>query len=86
MGTAEFICLTICITVGVIVLICVVGKSCRQCRRLSYEEKMENMKWLHKKLWEEERAKILNKKAWFEEELGKIRKEQEELKDKIELL
>lgn len=83
MGTVECICLMICITIGFIVLICEVGKCCRQCRQLKHEKEMEDVKWNKKKEWEEERAKILNKKDWFEVELEKIRKEQEELKKKI---
>ena len=86
METAELICLMICITVGVIVLFCLIEKGCRQSRRLQHEKEMENTKWAQKMLWEDKRAEILKKKDWFEVELEKIRKEQEELNKKIELL
>jgi len=86
METAELICLMICITVGVIVLSYLIGKDRRQSKRLKHEKEMENTKWAQKMLWEDKRAEILKKKDWFEVELEKIRKEQEELNKKIELL
>lgn len=78
--------LIVCLTIIVIVLICVIGKCCLQCGRLKHEEKMESMKWEQKKSWEDKRAAILADKAWFEVKLNEIKKEQEELKKKIELL
>lgn len=62
MGTVEWNCLMICITIIVVVLICVVGKCCRQCRQLKHEKEMESMKWAQKMLWEDKRTEILNKK------------------------
>jgi predicted Holliday junction resolvase-like endonuclease len=78
--------LIVCLTIIVIVLICVIGKCCLQCGRLKHEEKMESMKWEQKKSWEDKRAAILADKAWFEEKLNEIKEEQEKLKKKIELL
>lgn len=78
--------LIVCLTIIVIVFICVIGKCCLQCGQLKHEEKMESMKWAQKMLCEERRAAILADKAWFEEKLNEIKKEQEELKKKIELL
>lgn len=82
MGMVECICGTII----AVVLICVCGKSCRLKKRLAHEEAMERMKWEQKKSWEEKRAAILTDKAWFEEKLNEIKKEQVELKKRIELL
>ena len=78
--------LIVCVTIIVIVLICVIGKCCRQCRRLKHEEDMEQIKWAQKMLLEEKKAAILADKKWYEEKLNEIKKEIEDLKKKIELL
>lgn len=82
MGMVECICGTII----VVVLICVIGKCCLQGCRLSHEKEMESRRWSQKMLWEEKKGAILADKTWYEEKLNEIKKEQEELKNKIELL
>ena len=78
--------LIVCVTIIVIVLICVIGKCCCQCRRLKHEKEMESMKWDQKMQLEDKRAAILADKTWYENKLEEIKKEIEDLKKKIELL